>query len=42
MHFHAFVEGREEEVVLIVRSDLPLVGEPVEVDLVVGGLTAQG
>ncbi len=38
MYVHAFVERRDEEMVLIIFPDLPLVADSVEVDLVVGRL----
>ena len=38
LHDHLFSEGADEEVVLILGADLPGVGEPVDVDLVVPGL----
>ena len=42
MYVHALVERGDEEVVLIIPPDLALVRETVEVDLVVGGLSAEG
>ena len=41
MHLHALVERGQEEVVLVLVPDPPPMGEPVEIDLIVGRFLAE-